>query len=592
MISLKQKISYRIITVILLVGVSVNLQVGYVYAQTNLKFSPETTPHICATQADCDALNSGAGLSGTLNSQNAPHVYPSGQSNTQNSAKGDSNSGSQKCYKTVEEYVNATPNLGNFDEPLCAGVGGSSSSMNTFDTSNQSTDNKNLGDGSAPNGFRPLDSSIQLPAGIEKSTDMVALKAKLTDTTILLRVEDTTSGQPQWAIVPKSSVQGFENYYREIVSPNMNTLSDSNWMVARIIGSAAAEIGLTGFVTNLRVNSNSEFVQANGSNYDTYNSIINYATSLSGQSETNIEKIFDNVQQTIVPDSAADNYSMAQALECGIGVCRHQAAVLANALATDGYNSSIVFDADHAWVRVNYGGQTFDLDPTNYSFVKLPPRNTSSKYQVIPITPVTKPHGFLWPIVLTAYASTDVITPPSNNTATSTIEKKCGKIGVCVNIQLPAYVQANSSTTLEVWQAIGSDWSVTTFLKNPDIKMDFSNVQPITINILGQNRLAKEHTLTSNGHTIYALYSNFIGSNGEEIILQVLSNKSVVENHPLMTMIAGSGNVVLQPNPDNNHPTTAVSWPLVSIVGFSLLGVISSLIIIIRRHNKKSQKTF
>ena len=87
MISLKQKISYRIITVILLVGVSVNLQVGYVYAQTNLKFSPETTPHICATQADCDALNSGAGLSGTLNSQNAPHVYPSGQSNTQNSAK-------------------------------------------------------------------------------------------------------------------------------------------------------------------------------------------------------------------------------------------------------------------------------------------------------------------------------------------------------------------------------------------------------------------------------------------------------------------------------------------------------------------------
>ena len=185
-----------------------------------------------------------------------------------------------------------------------------------------------------------------------------------------------------------------------------------------------------------------------------------------------------------------------------------------------------------------------------------------------------------------------MITPPSNNTATSTIEKKCGKIGVCVNIQLPAYVQANSSTTLEVWQAIGSDWSVTTFLKNPDIKMDFSNVQPITINILGQNRLAKEHTLTSNGHTIYALYSNFIGSNGEEIILQVLSNKSVVENHPLMTMIAGSGNVVLQPNPDNNHPTTAVSWPLVSIVGFSLLGVISSLIIIIRRHNKKSQKTF
>jgi len=552
-------------------------------------YSLKNTPHACSTQAECDALNAGAGSSGTLNSQNAPHVYPPDQTNTQSSGSSKSGKASQDCYATVEEYVNATPNMGNFDKPICPGADSGSDSMNTFDKSTQPTDNKSLGDGSAPNGFRPLDSSINLPAGTEKSTDMAALKAKLTDSTMLLRVEDSASGQPQWAIVPKSSVQGFENYYSTVVSPNMNASSDSNWMVARIIGSAMEDIGLTGLVTNMRVNSNSEFVQANGTNYDTYNSIIDYATSLPGQSEGNIEKIFDNVQQTIVPDSAADNYSMAQALESGIGVCRHEAAVLTNALAADGYNSSIVFDTDHAWVRVSYGGQTFDLDPINYSYVKLPPRNTSSGYQVIPITPVAKPHGFLWPLVSIAYASADAVTSASSSMATSTTEKLCGKIGVCLYIQLPAHIQANSSTTLEVWQATGNDWTITTFLKNPDIKMDFSKVQPVTINILGQDRLAKEHTTVSNGQTVYTLYSNIDDSNGELIIVQIISNRSILQNEDLLAMLAGnnqiSKSVVNQVPPT---PTTYFSGKnmviILALIGLVIIGLIGFFVLSKHKH--------
>ncbi len=518
---------------------------------------------------------------GGLNSENAPYVYPPGEAVKQ-STEGMNKAGSsnQDCV-SLDEYLNRPTNMGDFNQTVCDSDANSSGS-----------------DYSLGNGHGWITSLGQLiTADTPVSTDLADLKSKLTPSTMLVRIPDDAQGRTRWAIVSKNDVGAWENYYSSMVTPDMNPYSDSSLMVFRIIGSALEESGLQGLVTNWRVGSNSEFVQASGSNYDSYNNIKDYSSSLQGLSEENIGKIFDYVQKTITPSDKADGYSMAQSLESGLGVCRHLSSVLANTLSDSGYNSSIVFDNTHAWVRVSINNKTFDLDPNNYSFVELPPRETSSKYQVIPIVPPSRPGSFLWPILIeTAYASTDASMPiasSSGSTPAPVTKEVCGRIGICLDIPEPFYVQTNSSTTLEIWQAKDkSDWSIMTFFKNPDIKMDFSKVQSVTIDFLGKSAPAKEHVIKSNGYTTYALYSVSKDTEGNEIILQALSSKSILSNSALMSMISGKKSTdAAKPQPVVAESAAALGgvWPLMVAFVLALAGIVFGVIMAVRNSKKNNE---
>ncbi len=386
---------------------------------------------------------------------------------------------------------------------------------------------KSLGDGYDPsNGYRPFDNRINVPEGAKTSGNIEDLRRQLTDDTMILRLEDTP---PKWVIVPKSSVQGFENYYSEIISPDMNANGDSQWMVSRIIGSAAESAGISGWVIKQRVIGNSTFIQKNGTNYSKYNDIVNYAKSLTGNSDEKIEKIYNKVQDTIIPDSIADNYSIRESLSSGKGVCRHDSAVLANVLSQNGYDTSMVFDKDHMWVRVNDGRNTFDLDPINYGYVKLNPRKTGSSFQVIPVkTNSNKSLPFL-PSISKVYAEND------SQIAYSPDKEFCSKIGFCLKTDSQTQAGINTNEVFEIWKASGNNWSVTTFFNDQKNNINYDNAK-LSISIFGQNRKAEEYSEVFNGHEIYVLHSDFINSDGKLVVIQVISNESVLKNSGLISM--------------------------------------------------------
>lgn len=144
----------------------------------------------------------------------------------------------------------------------------------------------------------------------------------------------------------------------------------------------------------------------------------------------------------------------------------------------------------------------------------------------------------MWPLVETAYAET--LNPKVSLSTSTDVVQICGKVGVCLYVQKLIYIQSNSSSTLEIWQASNSgDWSVITFFKNSDIHLDFSKVQSEKLNILGQDINVKEHQAESNGKTSYILFGSIKQADGGDILLQVMSSKSILENNIIKSELSG-----------------------------------------------------
>ncbi len=103
--------------------------------------------------------------------------------------------------------------------------------------------------------------------------------------------------------------------------------------------------------------------------------------------EAKLSSIYNLVQRRIRQNQAeAGSLSLSDALEKGVGVCRHCAIVLAAALDRAGFGTDVINKGDHAWTRVTTkDGRKFDLDSNGYySYIELPPRAIDEKLQLVP----------------------------------------------------------------------------------------------------------------------------------------------------------------------------------------------------------------
>jgi hypothetical protein len=435
---------------------------------------------------------------------------------------------------------------------------------------------------------QPIPINYPVTAGTPVSYDLGDLQDSLQpDQTIIHDEQADKVGETAYSVVSDESVLQFESdlnqsgqwlFNDQTAAATLNSQPSSNAAVNTIM-SVLNDTGLYTYLSGLSSSIQNDeigFIEANGQNYNTYNNTIDYVENLSGgASSENIENIYNEVESELPANNTPTtmSQSMAQALENGVGVCRNQATLLAEALAQGGYDSSIVFTQEHMWVRVDYGGQTFDLDPNLYqTYIQLPPR-TVLPNQIIPVGNYSQPSSFLQsPFVGTAYAAGSVapvgkFPVVSINTAPV---KLCAEIGVCLYIQEPAFVQANSSTTLEIWQTQGNEWSIVTLFKDPSIRMDFTKVhQPTSLNVFSQNRKATEFQEQLHGSTVYFLYTDFNQPNGDNVMIQAISNRSILQNDALRAMLAGE-----------NY--AAVSSPIVSsLLAPPFVLIMLSLLIII-----------
>ncbi len=226
------------------------------------------------------------------------------------------------------------------------------------------------------------DSNLRAP--ISFSADVNLMRSRVTNDTMLARIMDS-SGNLVWGLYDKSDIfaHAEKAYANSSELKDFNTFIDSSSLFLRIEGNAMNS--LTQYFDSNKMSNLIDFVQVSGQNYTSYNDISTYAQSISGgPTEGKLADIYNKVQDTIKVVDPNGNYTMDTSLADGVGVCRNISSVLATVLANNGYDASVVFAPDHAWVRVTLNGQTFDLDPTKYSYIKLPPRNVDPS-QVIPV---------------------------------------------------------------------------------------------------------------------------------------------------------------------------------------------------------------
>lgn len=337
-----------------------------------------------------------------------------------NSGSGQSSGSSsgQNCWASEEEMINAPSSMANFDKPMCAGAGaGTSANSNSatpasdlsqfdnpkgastandpfaqFGTSPSATDPMNQFDKPSTTGLN------RMPAGTVVSYDLASLVGQLQpgQTIIHLPNMDTLQGSA-YAIVPNSAVASFEANANQAGMFDFNasgaTNGVSNPVVSTII-SALNTLGISSYIANSNESDMISTLQSTGSTYSWFSSLQNQVTALpGGADDANLQNIYNLVEQNLTGNQAvANNYTQAESLATAIGVCRDQATDLAVLLSDKGYNSSVVVDGNHAWVRVNYNNSTFDLDPNGYyTYTQLPPRTISSSNQVIPVKPSPNP---------------------------------------------------------------------------------------------------------------------------------------------------------------------------------------------------------
>ena len=114
--------------------------------------------------------------------------------------------------------------------------------------------------------------------------------------------------------------------------------------------------------------------------------LMTFAAEQRGGQCATAKAIYDHLQKSFVQNQArGSSLSMADAVQCGCGVCRHGAVLLAETLKANAIDASVVFSAHHAWVRAVIDGKTVDLDPNAYQdFLPVPPRKVNA-CQVIPV---------------------------------------------------------------------------------------------------------------------------------------------------------------------------------------------------------------
>lgn len=207
-------------------------------------------------------------------------------------------------------------------------------------------------------------------------------------------------------------------------------------------------------------------------------------------------------------------------------------------------------------------------------------------------------------------ASDVATTTTATTTPTAQVDNSshyfCSKIGACLYVTMPAYLNSDSSSTLEIWSTSGNEWSIFTVFENPDFSFDFSKVTPVTVNVFGSERNAEEiATGSTTDATVYRLFTDYVEGSSTVKVL-ITSNESVLENGQLMTMLAGenpasttvSVSVVAAPVIATTTTVTHLSylsvlmmWPVALILAILLFGIILSIFMIIHhyRKNKKVQ---
>ncbi len=159
-------------------------------------------------------------------------------------------------------------------------------------------------------------------------------------------------------------------------------------------------------------------------------------------------------------------------------------------------------------------------------------------------SPVKK-GSFLWPHAMVAHAATQDEVPMHVATSSPHFVKMCSKMTICLEIPAPAFIQTDTKNAFEIWQSASSttgtmtQWSVVTFFKNPDIHLDFTKVEHQKLTILGKERDVQEHKKNQNGKKIFVLYGSLTLSSGEEVLVQVMSNTSILTNSSLKKMLVG-----------------------------------------------------
>ena len=269
----------------------------------------------------------------------------------------------------------------------------------------------------------------------------------------------------------------------------------------------------------------------------------------------NVESIYDAVQLNLRQNAAAggaDGLDPQSAIDTGIGVCRDGATYLAEALIENGVDASVVFDQNHAWVRVaNDGSGTgpYDLDVNAYeSFVKVPVR-TVIPYQIMPVVPIgaTPPEGQgVYPILNLNYLKQILQLPIAHAqtvSSSSSVEHLCLGVGTCLSFASPIYVVQNSHASSTFVQIHGDTWSEVSFVVNPPfVFKPTGTAQSIPLLLVDQKRQAVEYTETMpDGTVVHTMYSDYIRSDGAEVVVGVMSNAPILKpsDNGLLKTLAG-----------------------------------------------------